>query len=258
MRFLLVMLSLSFLTACGKKEESAAYAPTRTSEASSDKVVKYLAYEHSLQIETNANKVITLFEKALAVCQEPSSSACTVMESQVSSGDDAYASLKFRAKPDVIKKIISALSQQADVTRQSTTAEDLEEPISDATKKLAMLKDYRTKLEALSGRASKDFDALIKVNSELAHVQSDIETLEGKHAHLMQRVETEILKVSIQSPHRHSFWQPIGQAVSGFGGNLSQGISNAVTAIAYLIPWAIVLIFTMWGGRKLWRRWKKT
>jgi hypothetical protein len=257
-RLLLILLSLSFLTGCGKKEEVAARAPSMAEAAVSDKIPKYLAYEHSLQIETEASKVTVLFAKALAVCHEPSNDACTVLESRVSSGDSATAHLKFRAKPGGIKKIVTALSQQAQVTRQSTTAEDLEGPIFDATKKLAMLKDYRAKLEALSGRASKDIDALIKVNSELAHVQSDIEALEGKHAHLMQRVETEILDVAIMSPHQSSFWRPIRQAISEFGGNLSLGISTAVTAIAYLIPWVLIFMLALWSGRKLWRRWKKS
>jgi hypothetical protein len=257
-RFLLVLLSLSFLTGCAKKEEVAARTPSLAGAVVSDKTPRYLAYEHSLEIKTEASKVTVLFEKALAVCHESSNDACAVLESRVSSGDSATAHLKFRAKPSGIKKIITALSQQAEVTRQSTTAEDLEGPISDATKKLAMLKDYRAKLEALNGRASKDIDALIKVNSELAHVQSDIEALEGKHAHLMQRVETEILDVTIMSPHQASFWRPIGRAISEFGGNLSQGISTAITAIAYLIPWIFIFIFALWAGRKLWRRWKKS
>jgi hypothetical protein len=259
-RLLWVLLSLSLLAGCGKKEQYASHVPEAAAgkDAATESAKRYLAYEHSLQIETDSNKITAIYEKALAACNAVAGGSCTVLESQINSGDDAYASLKFRAKPDSIKKIIAALSQEAEIVRQSTTAEDLEAPISDAAKKLAMLKDYRAKLEALSGRASKDIDALIKVSSELARVQSDIEELEGRRARLMQRVETEILKVSIQSPHKRSFWRPIGSSFSEFGGNLSQGISYAITTMAYLLPWIAILIFMLWGGRKLWRRWKRS
>lgn len=134
------------------------------------------------------------------------------------------------------------------------TAEDLAAPIGDSAKKLAMLNDYRSKLEALRGNASQNIDALIKVNQELAQVQSDIESLSGERAHLIQRVETEILTVSISTSNSRAFWRPIGNAFSDFGINLAQGISSAIYGAAYIIPWSITLLLLWWGGRKIWSR----
>ena len=119
-----------------------------------------------------------------------------------------------------------------------------------------MLKDYRSKLEALRDRAGNDIDSLIKVNKELAQVQSELEAVTGNHAHLMQRVETEILNVSIHSVQNQAFWRPITLAITDFGGNFSQGISIAITGIAYLIPWGLFVLFVVWAGRRLWLRWK--
>lgn len=252
-RLLLVLFIILLASGCNKKDESAAMEPSAV-PAPAGKAASFLAYEHSLQLDTEEPKVAEVFEAALAACREAASDLCVVLESHVSSGRDASASLKFRAKPNGIRKIMAALSKQADVTNQSTTAEDLEAPIADAAKNLAMLKDYRSKLEALRGRASNDIDALIKVNHELAEVQSNIEASEGKHAHLVQRVDTEILNVSIHSLEHRAFWRPIGFAIADFGSNFSQGISTAITGIAFLIPWALVLAGVMLGGRKLWRR----
>ncbi len=254
-RLLLPLLILMVVSGCGMKVESAAMAPAPAKEQTpGGKTPSFLAYEHSLSVDTEEQKVVTIVEAAQAACRQAADELCAVLESRVSSGRAASASLKFRAKPNGIRKIVAALSKQADVTNQSTTAEDLEAPIADAAKKLAMLKDYRSKLEALRGRASNDVDALIKVNRELAQVQSELEASEGRHARLVQRVETEILNVFIRSVEHRSFWRPIGFAVSDFGGNLSEGISIAITGIAFLIPWVIVLIIVVWGSRKLWRR----
>jgi len=254
-RLLFSLLVLMLVAGCAKKDESLAMAiapvtaPVREGKASS-----FLAYEHSMSVDTEERKVAEIFEVAQAACRAAADDLCTVLESSISSGRAASASLRFRAKPNGIKKIVAALSKEAEVTNQSTTAEDLEAPIADAGKKLAMLKDYRSKLETLRGRASNDVDALIKVNRELAQVQSELEALEGTHAHLVQRVETEILNISIRSVEHQAFWRPIGYAISDFGSNFSQGISIAITGIAFLIPWVIVLSIAVWGGRKLWRR----
>ena len=253
-RLSLILLLLIAIAGCAKKNESGSFGPAQSAAAPAGNVSRYLAYEHSIRIDTEENKVSTIFEAAQTICHQASDDLCTILESRISSGRAASASLKFRANRSGIQKLVSALSKQSDVTDRSTTAEDLASPIEDASKKLAMLNDYRSKLEVLRNRANNDVDALIKVNRELAQVQSELETIAGKHAHLMQRAKTEILNVSIGSIQNRSFWKPIELAIADFGSNLSQGVSVAITGIAYLMPWVIFLLFATWGGRKLWRR----
>lgn len=254
---LLVLVLLIAAAGCAKVDEPRAVASAPSSATSAPNTSRQLAYQHSIQIDTGEPKVSAIFEAAQTTCREASADLCTVLEARINTGRSASASLKFRARPAGIQKLIAALSTQAEVTDQSTSAEDLAGPIEDAATKLAMLNDYRAKLEALRDRASRDIDALIKVNKELAQVQSDLEAIAGKHAHLVQRVETEILSVSIRSIHNRTFWKPIGLALSGFSANLSQGISIAIVGIAYLIPWIIALALAAWGGRRLWRRWRR-
>src|SRR5262249_49817224 len=92
------------------------------------------------------------------------------------------------------------------------------------------------------------------LNRELAQVQSDLEAMSGTYAHLMQRVETEILNVSIVAEHNQAFWRPAAVSLSAFGTNLSQGIAIAITSFAYLIPWGVALALSGWVARRLWRR----
>lgn len=256
-RLLLALLLLVVIAGCSSKDGSTTLAEAPSRSASPDSASRYLAYQHSIQVDTEERKVAAIYEAGLAACRAASIDLCTVLESRINTGRAASASLKFRTKPSGIRKLIAALAMQAEITDQSTSAEDLAAPIEDAAKKLGMLNDYRTKLEALRGRASSDVDALIKVNRELAQVQSELEAIAGKHAHLMQRVETEILDVVIRSDQNRSFWRPVALAMSDFGNNLSQGVSIAITGIAYLIPWAVVLGLAAWVGRKLWRRRKR-
>jgi len=245
------------LTGCSKKSEQAATGPTASSEARSENGPdRYMAYEHTLDLEVDEAKVASIAETTQATCRQDSDDACVVLASKLSTGKRASAEIKVRAKPAGVRKLIAALRLQGDVVHQATTAEDLASPIEDAAKKLAMLNDYRTKLEALRGSASANIDALIKVNKELAQTQSEIEAMTGQRAHLMQRVETETLTLSITTPYRRSFWHPIASAFAEFGDNLSTGVSSVITGMAFLLPWGLALLACAWGGRQLWRRWK--
>lgn len=256
MRLALIFLVCVTLAGCARNEGStvSASAPEMKSEENAG---RYLAYEHAIELDVEEKRVASVHAAAAKACSEAVAEQCVMLESHLNTGRDVSANLRFRAKPAGIKKIIAVLNTHGEVIRQSVTAEDLAAPIGDSAKKLAMLNDYRSRLEALRGNASQNIDALIKVNQELAQVQSNIESLSGERAHLIQRVETEILTVTISSTSGTTFWRPIRNALAAFGGNLAQGISSAIYGAAYIIPWSITLLLLWWGGRKIWSRRKR-
>jgi Domain of unknown function (DUF4349) len=256
-RALITLLMLIAVSGCSERDASKAWAPTQSGTATPGSANRFLAYQHTIHIDAEEDKVASVYEAGQAACREAVADLCAVLESRITTGRTASASLKFRAKPGAIPKLIAALSKQGQVTNQSTSAEDLAGPIEDSAKKLALLTDYRTRLEGLRGRGSNDVDALIKLNKELSQVQSELEATTGQQAHLVQRVETEILSVLIDSSQNQSLFRPIALALSDFGRNLSQAFSIAITAIAYLIPWALVLVLLVWAGRVLWHRRKR-
>lgn len=262
-RLLIACLLLVVVTGCSPKSESAPAGVLHKERAAVADPVRppgavaprrTLAYEHSLQIEIPEEKLAATHQAALAACREASADLCEVLDSRINTGKYASSSLRLRAKPNGIQKLIASIGKQGEITGQSTTTEDLAGPIQDVEKKLAMLTSYRAELEALRKRPGNDADALIKLTRELAQVQSEIEAADGTQANLVRRVETEILTINIQAERNKSFWQPISVAASDFGGSLSQGISSAITGVAYLLPWSFVLGLLFWVGRKLWRR----
>lgn len=248
------------LAGCGQKGDysSSAASPSGAAKSGRSAARKFLAYEHALRLEVAEPEVAKTFESVVAACRDAAEEdACTVLESHVDTGRSASASVKLRARPAGVQRLIQHLARQGEVVSQSSTAQDLAGPIQDGEKKLAMLNDYRAKLEALRGRAGGDIDALIKVNKELAQVQGELEDLAGQQAHLMQRVDTEILGVSIQAGRQRSFWRPMGRALADFGENLSQGVSVFITGLAYLLPWLLALPLLAGLVRWFWRRWRR-
>jgi len=254
------LLVLLMLSACSQKSEPPTQAmrsraaASATSDAPADKRGQFLAYEHSAQIETDEQKVAALHEAARNACQQDVQNQCVVLQSSVSTGRMASASLRVRAKPAGISQLIALLGKQGEIINQSTNAEDLARPLEDSAKRLAMLTDYRTRLEDLRGRASSSVEALIKVNKELAEVQAQIEAMTGERARLVQRVETELLNLSFSATQSTTFWRPVSAALSGFGASLSSGLAITITAVAYLIPFGILFVVVVWLLAKLWRR----
>lgn len=248
------------LTACSRKDDTStpAAAPAAALlSTAGDGTARQMAYEHSLSLDAPEERIAAIHESAQAACSAAADEGCVVLESRLTTGQHAFASIKFRARPKGIRKLIAAVSGQGQIINQSTTAEDLAAPLEDSAKKLAMLQDYRSKLEALRGRAAADIDALIKVNRELAQVQSDIESTTGKQAHLVQRVETETLTLNVSSRQSKSFWKDISNSLARFASDLSTGIASVITGLAYLLPWGVTLMAFVWAGRALWLRRKR-
>jgi hypothetical protein len=258
----ILLFSLITLTACSKKSESfsapmmAAKMVADISAPAPQAPTPQLAYVHDFNLEVEENQITSVYTKIQAVCKA-ANNECTLLESHLQTSQQFSANVKFRATPATLQKLLKSLGEQGQVTSQSTTAEDLAGPIGDSKKKIEMLLDYRGKLEGLRGQASSNIDALIKINKELSEVQSELEEMSGRKAHLMQRVNTEILNLNISAIQNAFFWKKIALSFASFGSNLSEGISNVITAIAYLAPWVLALLGLLWALRKLWFRRKK-
>lgn len=212
-----------------------------------------LAYEHSVEVDAEADKVAPAYAAVQAACRTAAADGCVVLRASLSGGQTPSASLQLRAAPAGIRRLTALLGTQGEIISQSMNAEDLGRPIEDGERKLAMLKDYRTRLEELRGRAANTIDTLIRVNQELAQVQSQIEAQSGASAYLRQRVDTGLLNVQIQPREHASAWRPAVNAVRAFGANLAGGIAAALSTLAYALPFGALLFATLWLLRRLCR-----
>ncbi|WP_394779291.1 DUF4349 domain-containing protein [Undibacterium sp.] len=269
MRFPIFLLALSLsLGACSAKEEKntgslqqAPDAKSPPSAAPKTAVRRTLAYEHGLSLQTEETKVAALYEKAIALCVADTANQCNVLSSQIASGpsygsrSSVSAQLTLRAKPEGIQSLQKSLSAGGKVIRQSTKADDLAQPIADNEKRLAMLDEYKTRLNALNARSGTDLDTLIKLSKEIASVQSELESAKGDAAKMAERVNTEILRIEISSnaEDEEGLLSPVKSACLKFIRNLADGISIVITALAYILPWCVILIPLLLGIAR-WRR----
>lgn len=257
-RIFIFLTVIAGLTGCGENENGArlGYFDERATPASDAERSrnKYLAYEHSVSVDTNENGAKSLYEKIISTCKADSANGCTLLDSSLTTGRNISARIKIRAKPEGIKNIIDIVHANGELINQATHVEDLARPLIDNNKRLDMLKQYQKRLLKLERTATNDVDSLIKLSKELATVQSDIEQAAGENAHLLERVNMDILNIAIGTNKNRSFWSPVVNSIADFASNLSNGISIALVSLAYVLPWAVIIVIFLVVGRKVWRR----
>ncbi len=217
---------------------------------------EYLAYAHNIDIATAKDTLDRAHSTLVEKCNSDETLGCTILYSDVSRSDYPSASLRLRVIPSAVEPLITLAGEVGVVRRNSTTVEDLAEPIRDTKGNIKKLRSHLTDLENLRTQSKSDIRALIAVTAEIAKVTSQLETALGQEAHLLERVELQILNINFSVDRRSSFFAPIGHALSEFSDDLSEGIAQAISGFAYLLPWLVVLIPLLMFVRFLWRKLK--
>ena len=237
----------------GRAAEASAKPGTAQAHAST------LAITRAVDIELAPEAIAPAFASARSACEAEGADACVLLEASLTSGESPSAKIRLRAPAASMSRILARLRSGGGIFSESTTAEDLAAPIVDTDRRVAMQREYRESLLALRAKGGNDINALIRINEELAKVQSELEAATGERAHLQQRIDTETLTVSFRTPPAGGEGNhPIKGAVSQFGAHLADAAGGTITFVAYLIPWACMLLPLAWLARWLWRRRRST
>jgi hypothetical protein len=254
-RIFLLTLVAALLAGCSSKNE----APTRDVANFAEPRVDHkraagIAYTHEVDLEVPAGHTRQVFDAVQQACAAQPEHGCTLLEATIRAGATAGANVRMRVAPDGVNKVLRALDGRGKVVTQSTTGEDLAEPIQDGERKMAMLTAYRDKLQTLAGQRALDPDALIKLHRALAEVQSEIDTAATSQAQLRRRVDTELLAVAMHEPWAAGQAGGIKRAMEDFGGDFLHGVAMLITFVASTIPFAVAGII----GYLVWRRARST
>ena len=249
-----VVLGLAVLTtlavsACSRNNLAASGAAL---ELRADQEHGTLSREHSVTVEVPETALDSRFQRLADRCTTDSAHHCTI--SDVSTGQFASGLIKLRIDPGAVEELIAFAASLGRLEHRSTKVEDLAEAIQDTQSRVQMLTNYRKQLLELQAKAATNVDAAIKIASELSTVQGNLEQANGQAAFQTKRTTTDIVSVHFSVTEQKAFWRPIEESFRDFSGNLSTGISQAITAVAYILPWLLVVIPGLYLVRFLWRR----
>lgn len=213
-----------------------------------------LSREHSATVEVPETELDARFQRLADRCKTDAAHHCTILQSDVSTGQYASGLIKLRIDPGAVEELIAFAASLGTLEHRSTKVEDLAEAIQDTQSRVEMLTNYRKQLLELQAKAATNIEAAIKIASELSTVQNNLEKATGEAAFQAKRTTTDVVTVLFSVTEQKAFWRPIRDAMRDFFGNLSNGVSQAITAVAYILPWLLVVIPGLYLVRFLWRR----
>jgi hypothetical protein len=213
-----------------------------------------LAREHTVVIDVPEAQLAVSFARVKDRCTADTAHHCTILESDLSSGEAPSGLIKLRIDPAAVEDLISLVATQGRLERRSTSAEDLADAIADTQARIEMLQSYRKQLLELQAKTGNNVEAAIKIASELSTVQTDLERASGEAAYQTKRTTTDIVHIDFVVAEHKAFWRPVREAGRDFLGNLSSGVAQAITAVAYIVPWLFVVVPGLYLVRFLWRR----
>lgn len=213
-----------------------------------------LSRTHAVVIDVPETDLESKYRRVVDRCAGDSAHHCTILQSDLTTGQFPSGLIKLRIDPGAVEDLVSFASSLGKLEHRSTKVEDLADAIQDTQSRIEMLTNYRKQLLALQAKTATNVEAAIKIASELSTVQGDLERATGEAAYQTKRITTDIVTLSFAVAEQRAFWRPVGEAVRDFLGNLSNGISQAITAIAYIVPWLFVVVPGLYLLRFLWRR----
>ena len=269
-RFLGLFLIVLSLSACGKKHESepggaspavSAAAPEERAKTANGAEQKFLAYEHRVSLEVEPPQLEPLYRDLRDACAKEAAWHCTVMDASIQverDERDGTAHLSLRATPEGVRALRARLAQSGGIVSQGTHVDDLAQPVAEVGKRLEMLQNYRQSLLELQRKATKVEDLML-IAEKLAETQSELEAATGQNAHLMDRVNREVLTIDMTTRQTgaRSLWAPIGNALREFLPSLVHASAGVIQAVAYLLPWAIMLTIAWMLIARLRRKWRQ-
>lgn len=217
---------------------------------------EYLAYRHNVEIAVAESALEGAHASILERCRSDESLQCTMLFSDISRSEYPSAVIRLRVAPAAVGPLVALAGQAGTIIRNSTSVEDLAAPIHDSQGNIAKLKSYLQDLERLREKSKDDVGALIELTREIAGATAQLEAALGEEAKLRERVDLQLLNLNFSVDGQASFSSPIRRALGDFAEDLSEGIAQTISGVAYLLPWLVVFIPLFLLLRLLWRKLK--
>jgi hypothetical protein len=217
---------------------------------------RYVAVRNFVVIEVDAATVEATLKQAQERCAAPD---CEVLEAAISRdfrGAPPNARIRLRIAPKASQGFIDELARAGDVIERRTESEDKTEQVVDVEARLRNMTELRDRLRKLLAAPGASVKDLVEVESQLARVQSDLDSAAGIRKALAN--ETDKVMVSIEIRARRAIaetgvFAPVGEAVTSIGHTFAQSLAGLIAFLVAIIPWLVLLVAAAWA----WRRWRR-
>lgn len=229
---------------CSKKQEVAPLpVPGETASGGAK-----LAYEHHLRITLPEAEIPARMAAVRKACESAQFGACNVL--RIEQGENS-AMLTLRVVPSGVEPLTGMASKDGTVAWRQTRAEDLADAVNDNEQKLQQLEAYSAQMEQLAQRKDLATSDLIALGHERAQIQVQRESLQNTAAQQQRRLDTNLLQLDFADK---SGGHRLGVSLGEWTDQLYDGIRDALSMLAYGIPFLLLAFPLALGWRWIWRR----
>lgn len=219
-----------------------------------------MAYAYRYELELPAERTANLMGRHEAACVAAGAATCQVIgtETMRLGQDTAVSQLTLRASPAWIAGFRARLSGEAEaaggrVVSSATESEDLTRALVDTEARLRAQTTLRDRLQTLLATRSGSLEELLKVESELARVQGEIDAEQSNLAVMRTRVATSRLTISYVAEGQlapDGTFRPVQDAVDGAIGAFMTSVAALIWVFAFMLPLALIVVPLVWWGLK--------
>lgn len=224
--------------------------PDASATASVAVTAPRIAYVYHYGLEVPVDRAPGLMARHEQACTSAGAAVCQVIGSDTTriGRDDLTSRLEIRATPAFITRFREALADDAReaggrVAQSSTESEDLTRSLVDTEARLRAQTTLRDRLQGLLATRSGSLEDLLKVETELARVQGEIDAQQSMMAEMRTRVATSRLSIEYRSAGQlapDSAFRPVVEAVQGAFAAMMATVGVLITILAVFIPIALI------------------
>lgn len=267
-RFLALLCS-ALLLGCGQQQgkEAAAYAaaapaadmavaPAEGGGALAEPQRRFLAVSHSLEVETEADKVEALWRQVQAKCVAVGGE---VISAELSRGDlqAPEASLSLRLPPQQVPVLFSLLAQGGELVNTRTDSEDKTAEVIDVEARLKNLTEARDRLRTMLNERTGKLGDVLEVQKALTETQSQLDSWQGQRKALAQQTDKVKVDLRIHAPRsaiERSALTPLRDSWHELGYLLAQSLASMLSFIVVILPWLLLIMPASLLIRRAWRK----
>jgi hypothetical protein len=221
---------------------------------------RHVAYTHRYTIESERARLRAVMEAHLAKCAVLD---CIVLSQSATEETDSTppgATLMVRvAHKDKVQFVESLRSGEGRIVRQSTQAEDKTLQVVDIEARIANLTQLRDRLRKLMSDPKAGIKEAVEIERQLAQTQGELDSMQAQRRVLAQQTERELFEIQYQAKRsaiERSIFEPVKDALLGFGRVFMQSVAALISFTAVASVW-IALALLLIGGLRRWFRLRK-
>jgi hypothetical protein len=238
-------------------------APAPQGGAPVEVALPQIAYTYSYTFRLKSDAVTKVQERHARMCEALGPARCRVVDLKRSaeSGNYVTGSLTLQVAAPIAGRfgeelVATAAAAEGETIDRGIAAEDLSKQIIDTSARIKTKEILVERLSKLLETRSGNIAQAVEAERAINGAQEELEQARAWLAEMRGRVAMSTFEIGYQSgaPLGGGFSDPVRKAFAGAGEMTGHSFATAITLIAAILPWALLLGFILWLYRRFMRR----